>query len=118
MPRGTGSTVYSNDALQAAPVLVFTGKGSLRAWHIFNTTAAELYVQFYDKATAAEANVGNTTHMFVLGIPAETASGLGSGTALALPHPVEFTNGCVAASTTAVNGASNAIAAVTLFIGD
>lgn len=118
MPRGSGCSVYSNDALSTTKTTVFIGKGSLLGYHIFNTTAAELYVQFWD-ALEADVTVGSApVHTFVLGIPAETAAGLGAGAVGTLAKPLEFTKGCVVSSTTTAAGASGAVATITLFVGD
>lgn len=118
MSRGTGSKFVGNDALTSTAILLKTGPCSLCGYHIFNTTTAEAYVQFYNAAAAADVTVGTTVHDFVLGIPAETAAGLGSGACRSLFRPLQFTKGIVVASTTAAAGATGAITVVEFDVGD
>ena len=112
------STVFCDSALTDTAVLAKTGLCSLTSYHIFNTTAAELYVMFYDAAAAADVNLGTTVPTFVLGIPAETAAGLGSGACVSLDKPIQFTLGIVIGSLTAITGHTGAISCVPLGIGD
>jgi len=114
---GSKSAIYKNAALTGTAILVKTGPCSLNSYHIFNTTTAECYVQFFDAAAAADVTVG-TSPTFVLGIPAETAAGLGSGACCAIPKVIQFTLGLVVASTTAADGSTGAIVSILLGIGD
>ena len=112
MPSGSASYPVGADALAGTATLIKTGAVSLSGYHIFNTTAASAYVQLYDAATASSVTVGTTVHTLVLGIPAS------SGACRSLSRPLKFTNGIVAASTTAVAGATGAIVAVEFDISD
>ena len=120
MPRGTGSAIYSNVALTDTAILVQTGKCSLTWYHIFNTTAAECYVHFYDAAAAADVTLGTPVPTFVRGIPAEAGAGLGAGACCALPRPAQFTKGMVVGSLTTAGDTSHtgAITVVTFGVGD
>jgi len=109
-----GCAIYSNTALGATAALVKAGSVELDWYHIFNTTTAECYVQFFDAAATTAVTVGTTTPTFVLGIPAETASGLGNGACCALSKPVKFTTGIVVASTTTATGDSAATTVMAL----
>ena len=110
--RGTGTTPYSNTALGATAALVKAGRCSLGGYHLFNTTAAVAYVQFFNAAAAADVTVGTTTPTFVLGLPAS------GGATRSLYRPSRFPLGMVIASTTTATGSTGATTVVQLDVGD
>ncbi len=108
-----GTTPYSGTALTGTALLVKTGNCSLCGYHLFNTTSAAAYVQFFDAAAAANVTVGTTTPTFVLGLPASSGATRTVG-----KDGLKFTLGMVIASTTAATGATGAITVVQLDIGE
>ncbi len=112
MPRGSGAAYYSNTALAGTATLAKTGKCSLAGFHFFNTSTSAAYVQFFDKATAAEVTLATTTPAFVIGLP-------GSGGATRThASRIQFTNGMVIASTTTATGSSSSTTCIVIEIGD
>jgi hypothetical protein len=108
-----GSTPFSNTALTGTnATLVQAGKCSLAGYHIFNTTAAAAYVQFFDAAAAADVTLNSTVPLFALGIPAS------EGACRALAKPIQFTKGMVVASTTTPTGATGAATCVELDLSE
>jgi len=107
-----GSAPYSNTALGATAALVHTKEVKLMGYHLFNTTAAAAYVQFFDAAAANDVVVGTTTPTFVIGLPAS------GGATRALARGIQFTRGIVVASTTAATGDSAATTVILLELSE
>ncbi len=110
--RGTGADVYSNTTLAGTAALAKTGKCSLTGFHLFNTSAAAAYVQFFDAAAAADVTLATTTPKMSFGLPAS------GGATKSLPSRIQFTNGIVVASTTTATGSSSSTSVVVIEIGD
>lgn len=71
--------------------------GHVGGWHIWNDSAAVIYVHFYN-ATAANVTVGTTTPVLTLGV--ET---LGHSE-ISIPSGLAFDTAITVAATTAVDG--------------
>lgn len=84
-------------ALTNAAVAVKAGKGAVCWYDLFNPSAADAYVQIFDKA-AADVAVGTDKPVLSIGIP---AGGRASGTA----ESTGFLTAIAAAATTTVEGA-------------
>lgn len=99
-----GSRIITNNSVAGTAILVQAGHVQVTAMHAINTTAAAAFVQFFDKATAAEVTPGTTIAEWVLRSPASSVSD-GDG----LPtHGLVFLNGVVIISTTTPVGATGA----------
>lgn len=85
---------YRNLDVNSTGALASGIKGSLRYYFAFNSTAATVYLKFYDVSTAAAA-ASTATPVLTLGIPA------GSGANVA-GMELEFTNGIGVRATTGV----------------
>jgi hypothetical protein len=90
-----GLSVFQSLDLDETEEDIKTSAGQIYGWHIMNTTAATLYVKFYND-TAANVVVGTTATVFVLAIPA------GSGAIQTIPGGIAFSAAISAAATTGV----------------
>lgn len=100
---GWSNRVNSN-SLGATATLIVGHGATLTAVRAINTTAADAYVQLFDKATAAEVTVGTTVPDWVIQSDANDPS-VGDG----LPSGgLVFENGIVAVSTTTATGSTAA----------
>jgi hypothetical protein len=109
-PGSGGAGVYYNAALLATKAVVKASPATLYGWQIHNTTAAVMYVQIFNKLTAA-VTVGTTVPDMAFGL---AASGVLNST---LPIGIDLSIGLVVAATTTAGGltAPATGAVVTLF---
>ena len=78
-------------------------------WQIVNQTAAEAFVQVFDKKSG-DVTVGQTTPDWWLPLP------ISGGAAVGLPKSIQHSSGLVIACTTTWNGSSGANCDVTFFV--
>jgi len=98
------SELVKQNSVGATAVLMVGHKTALMAIRAINTTAADAYLQLFDKATAAEVTVGTTVPDWVVQSDANDPS-VGDG----LPTSgLIFENGVVVASTTTATGDTGA----------
>lgn len=91
--------LYKAD-LSNSPFLVFTGRGNIYGFYIENNSASEIYIQFFDAASAGAVTLGTTVPDFTFRIPASGAFGKDSN-----DSPLKFmAKGCVVAVTSTRTG--------------
>lgn len=95
-----GTLIYRDLDANATGELVKGSAGQLFGWHMYNDGAAEVYVKFYNKATAP--TVGTDTPVMTVPIPA------GAGANVEFTNGIEFATGIGVGATTAVADASTA----------
>lgn len=91
-----GSTIYKNIDVDAKDEIKATA-GQVYWIHAMNTTAAPVFLKFYDLA-AASVTVGTTVPDLTFLVPANADSD-GAGFALAIPNGIEFGTGITIAGT-------------------
>lgn len=105
-----GVSVTLSAALDDSPgILIKATQCLLYGWHIKNTTAAALYVQFFNVAALASVTLGTTAPDMSIGIE---ANGMAQA---ALTKPIYFTNGLAIFSTTTATGSTAAASDVNTF---
>lgn len=94
-----GTTLYKNIDVDAKDEVKATA-GQVYWIHAMNTTAAPVFLKFYDLA-AASVTVGTTVPDLTFLVPANADSD-GAGFALSIPNGIEFTTGITIAGTALV----------------
>lgn len=95
-----GTTPYKNLDVDETEDEVKGTAGQVYWIHAINTTAAPLYLKFYN-ATAASVTVGSTTPVLTLPVPANADSD-GAGFTLSIPNGIAFGTAITIAATTGV----------------
>jgi|TARA_R100001244_G_C5094750_1_gene117291 hypothetical protein len=98
---------YYNGTVNATKVVVTAAPTLIQSISVLNATAAEAYLQIYDKATGG-VTVGTTAPSMVFGVGAE------GNPHFLFPKPIYFPTGLVIASTTARAGDSGAVQEVNI----
>lgn len=114
VPSVSGSaSVATNHAykstLNAIPQLIFTGRGNLYGFLVEEMSGNDVFIQFFDAASAGAVTVGTTVPVMTMRIKADQSFGKDVN-----DSPLRFFGeGCVVAVTTSRTGAiSPATAAV------
>lgn len=95
-----GTTPYKNIDVDETEDEVKGSAGQVYWIHAINTTAAPLYLKFYN-ATAANVTVGTTTPVLTLPVPGNADSD-GAGFTLSIPNGIAFGTAITIAATTGV----------------
>lgn len=86
-PSTSGGLSAATGSVGATATSIKSSAGQLYGWHLFNTTAAVAYVQFFNLATGS-VTLGTTAPLFSIGIPASGGAtvnfdkGIAFGTAI------------------------------------
>ena len=98
-----GTTPYKNIDVDESEDAVKATAGQVYWIHAINTTAALLYLKFYN-ATTATVVVGTTVPDLTFPVPANADSD-GAGFTLSIPNGITFTTAITIAATTGVSDA-------------
>lgn len=98
-----GMTIFRSIDIDESEEEIKASAGQVFSISAFNTTAAPLYLKFYN-ATAANVTVGTTTPVLTFPVPANADSD-GAGFTLSIPNGVAFSTAITIAATTAVGDA-------------